>query len=225
MKSLRALPLLCLGLTLLCLLPSGVSSAFAAEAVAFDPKSARTIVTQAEAAMMAGGAPMLEPFLSSLVGVLSSAAASPKNEDAIILGSKAGYALGWYYNDIRQHELALPPLEQAVALNPDNMSAASERIQALNGLQRFDQALVAYDYLLAGTPTVLERALLLRGKGFALTELKRLDEAAAAYEESLQLEPDHQGARNELLYIQRLRTGGTATPTIFKTYDKAKNGN
>ena len=44
-----------------------------------------------------------------------------------------------------------------------------------------------------------------RGIGFALTELGRLDEAEAKYRECLKIDPDDDGAKHELRYIQSLR--------------------
>ena len=49
------------------------------------------------------------------------------------------------------------------------------------------------------------RHLVLRGIGFALTELGRLQEAREAYEASLRIEPDNALAKNELAYLDRLQ--------------------
>ncbi len=49
------------------------------------------------------------------------------------------------------------------------------------------------------------KPLVLRGIGFALIELDRLDEAQRAFETSLEMEPANEIARNELSYIQKLR--------------------
>ena len=46
----------------------------------------------------------------------------------------------------------------------------------------------------------------LRGLGFSLIELKQLDEAEKAFQESLQIEPENKLAQNELAYIQQLRS-------------------
>ena len=45
------------------------------------------------------------------------------------------------------------------------------------------------------------------GSGFSLTELRRYDEAEAAYRASLALEPEHGGALAELAYIAKLKAG------------------
>lgn len=49
------------------------------------------------------------------------------------------------------------------------------------------------------------KPIILRGIGFALVELDRLDEAQRAFESSLQLEPSSELAKNELIYIQQVR--------------------
>lgn len=49
------------------------------------------------------------------------------------------------------------------------------------------------------------KPLVLRGIGFTLIELERLDEARRAFEASLELEPSNELARTELLYIEQLR--------------------
>lgn len=55
------------------------------------------------------------------------------------------------------------------------------------------------------------RAHLQRGRGFALTELGRLDEAEAAYNEALKIDPNDDRAKHELEYIAHLKAGGSPT--------------
>ena len=50
-----------------------------------------------------------------------------------------------------------------------------------------------------------EEAVALRGIGFALIELGRLDEAEAVFLESLEADPDNEAALNELRHIEHLR--------------------
>ena len=52
---------------------------------------------------------------------------------------------------------------------------------------------------------------MLRGRGLALTELKRLDEAEAAYRDALALEPGNALATSELQYI----AGASATSPVL----------
>jgi Flp pilus assembly protein TadD len=62
-----------------------------------------------------------------------------------------------------------------------------------------------------------------RGRGFVLTELGRLDEAEAAYRESLKIEPDSERAKNELQYIARLKAGGPSAPYALGLTPPPKN--
>jgi hypothetical protein len=52
----------------------------------------------------------------------------------------------------------------------------------------------------------------LRGQGFALVELGRLDEAWQAYDDSLESEPNNPLAMQEMDYIDGLRAGGPVVP-------------
>lgn len=73
---------------------------------------------------------------------------------------------------------------------------------------RFAEALASYDAGLAIpdlAPTF--KAPMLRGRGFILTELGRLDEAEAAYRQSLSIAPDNPVALHELKYIASLHAG------------------
>jgi cytochrome c-type biogenesis protein CcmH/NrfG len=47
----------------------------------------------------------------------------------------------------------------------------------------------------------------LRKKGYALTELGRLDDAEVAYRDSLRSQPGNPVAENELAYIAHLKSG------------------
>lgn len=51
---------------------------------------------------------------------------------------------------------------------------------------------------------------MLRGRGYILVELKRLDEAEASFNDSLKVEPKNPIAVNELRYIAELRRGRPA---------------
>ena len=95
----------------------------------------------------------------------------------------------------------------------------TEKTTALEALGRAADALDAVQRWEATEPEDerhRDRARVLRAKGYALVELRRLDEAEAAYRASLMLEP-HKGAANELAFIDQQRQGnalgqGAAAP-------------
>ncbi|MGD0191227.1 MAG: tetratricopeptide repeat protein [Rhizomicrobium sp.] len=89
----------------------------------------------------------------------------------------------------------------------------SERAAALGQLKRFVDALADCDEgLKQDDMEATARALLLRGRGFVLTELNRLDEAEDAYNQSLEFDPGNQHALHELNYIASLRAGAPKLP-------------
>lgn len=137
------------------------------------------------------------------------------------------FYLGTYYNEIGRSEDALRALDAGLAL-PTPLPGSDigetaplligERGAALEALKRPQDALANFDRgLNIKSLKADQRALMLRGRGFALTELGRLDEAEKSYRDSLAVEPNNQRAMNELTYIQRLRAGGPTAPTALFT--------
>lgn len=132
------------------------------------------------------------------------------------------FLLGSYYNEVGRSADALRVLEAGLAL-PGGLTGqglgttrphlASERGAALLKMKRWPEALTAYDSGLALPGLeVRDKARMLRGRGFALIELKRLDEAESTFRDSLKAEPGNALAFNELRYIAQLRRGGQAAP-------------
>jgi tetratricopeptide (TPR) repeat protein len=139
----------------------------------------------------------------------------------------AALLLGTLAVEKRQPEEALIWLERGLAFQPDNLALVTEKGSALILQHRFAEALAFYDAqptidLLAGLANPDGEARVQRSRGFCLTELNRLDEAEAAYTRSLELEPDHGGAKAELAYIRKLRAGGAKQAVDVYTGDKAK---
>ncbi|MGD0866970.1 MAG: tetratricopeptide repeat protein [Rhizomicrobium sp.] len=128
------------------------------------------------------------------------------------------FYLGSYYNEIGKFDDAVRVLDEGLALagvqglgtgiGASQPILVSEKGAALAGLKRWPDALAAYDSALKidGLDDAM-RAHLLRGRGYALTELNRLDEAEQAYNDSLKYEPGNARAQSELQYISGLRTG------------------
>jgi tetratricopeptide (TPR) repeat protein len=137
---------------------------------------------------------------------------------ALILGSDA---VGR-----RQPDEAIAWLDKGLALQPDNLYLVTEKGTALAMLGRAADALALYDATLAlgdRTGDAKSQARLRRGRGWALIELGRLDEAEADYKLSLSLEPGHGGAQRELKYIADHRAGlAKNEPTQLYTAEEAK---
>lgn len=127
--------------------------------------------------------------------------------------------LALYYNEARRHEDALRVIAAGLKLTySDSLGAHlpklySERAGAYAQLKRLDEALATDDAgLNLAADTDADKARFLRGRGYALTELNRLDEAEAAYRDSLKMEPGNPLAMRELAYVEHLKAGGTRAP-------------
>ena len=151
------------------------------------------------------------------------AAAGQATIDLVCRGNPyptAAFYLGSYFNETAQPNAAIEVLNLGLVAAPDSPLLLTERNAAFNALHHWDDTLSGADRGLAIANLLpRDRARLLRNRGYALTELRRLDDAQQAYEASLQLEPDSALAKNELAYIARLKNGGTGAPTkIFMPY-------
>jgi tetratricopeptide (TPR) repeat protein len=169
----------------------------------------------------AGGQVLTDGSADSLLAMMT-AAAGHKNATAIHnpYPTIALY-LGSYYVEAGKADDAVRVLDAglaASALSQMRPLLFSERGTALNALHRFNDSLTNYaDALAIPDLDPSLRARLERGRGFALTELKRLDEAEAAYNASLKDEPGNTAALGELKYIAGLRAGGASVEGVFKT--------
>jgi tetratricopeptide (TPR) repeat protein len=116
--------------------------------------------------------------------------------------------LGSYANENHNFDEAISWLDRGLALQPENQFLISEKATALSALSRKQEA---YDLLRAALDNpmalTLDRARFQRMAGVILIDLDRLDEAEAALNESIRLQPNNPTARNELAYIARLRAG------------------
>jgi len=131
-----------------------------------------------------------------------------------------GKLLATYYDEIGRMEDGIRVLDEGLALSPEPDAKAGQMVISLLGekgfalaaLKRYPDALAVYEQGIAlkDTPP-LERAILYRGKGLIMTETNRLDDAEAAYRESLKLDPGNPRAENELRYIAGLRAGRPKT--------------
>lgn len=124
--------------------------------------------------------------------------------------------LGSYYTETGRPAEAVRVLEAGLALPPavpDVPRATvplltSERATALGRMKRWTEALAAWDRALT-LPGLSDkdRGRMLRGKGVALIELKRYNEAELTFRSSLLADPQNAVALNELKYIEAVRAG------------------
>jgi hypothetical protein len=139
----------------------------------------------------------------------------------------ACFLLMTYANEAHHPEEVLGYGQRGLKMQPDDPHMVTEMATALETLRRPGDALAVIEAWQKRQPVVPPRdgARVLRAKGYALVELKRLDEAEQAYRGSLKLEPDHKGAMRELQYIAGLRTGApTANASTLVPADKANSG-
>lgn len=127
----------------------------------------------------------------------------------------AALMLGLWANETGDGKAAIKVLKKGLELQPGNPLLSAELGAAYTLLHKWKDALAVYQAALEANPLMgkLDLARLLRGKGFALIELGRLDEAEEAYTQSLAAQPGHGGALHELGYIRDLRRGKPAAPT------------
>jgi len=119
---------------------------------------------------------------------------------------------GFALIDLHRSDEAGPLLERAVALSPSNAQFLAELGEWHKSRRRWD---AAYDHIerardaSALSPEAMkafDEGRALRGMGFVLIELGKLDEGERRFHEALKLNPNDAGAKGELDYISRQRT-------------------
>ncbi|MBQ4854044.1 hypothetical protein IMW82_05100 [Rhodanobacter sp. B2A1Ga4] len=125
----------------------------------------------------------------------------------------AYWARGYAYSEMARYADARAELEKALALSPMDSQYKSELAFTYQRDGDWKRMLALYqeaegDADISGaTPAQATRlkCVALRGQGYALVELHRLDEAAGAYQGCLKLVPGEPKSLGELNYIQGLR--------------------
>lgn len=145
-------------------------------------------------------------------------AAANKAGDAVMAPNTYGAAaflLGSWNVENQHYEDALALLDKGLALQPHNELLFTEKVAALQGLRRNEDALAVLQDALSHPDFAFgyDRGRLLRLSGVVLIDLERLDEAEASLNESIRVQPDNPGARRELAYIAQLRAGAPTRPT------------
>lgn len=179
------------------------------------------------AAALAAGVPLRQPEAQP-----SPPQASPPTQPGpavTVLESPyplISFLLGSYYVEVRRPNDAVRVLDAGLTLPPAVADVpramvpvlSAERATALGLAGRQQDALVAWERALK-LPGLSDsiKARMLRGRGVALIELKRLNEAEQTLRSSLILEPGNANAQNELAYIAALRAGRPAVKPDLRT--------
>ena len=122
---------------------------------------------------------------------------------------RAHYYLGYILIHKKQFEAALPYLSAGNLLEPTNPAIIFELANAHIALGNSAQSIDFFNKINKESEYVSGKdiARSLRGKGIALIDQGKLDEAEDALLESLKGDPGNQLASNELVYISQLRKG------------------
>ncbi len=129
--------------------------------------------------------------------------------------AEAYFLKGYLYVSLGNLDLGEKALEEALLLAPRNSLFLSELGHISQAKQDFDKALTIFEKAVLGanfSPEVqkdFEKGRALRGVGFSLIELNRLDEAEEKFNQALEINPDDAGALHELRYIKSLRDKNT----------------
>ena len=141
---------------------------------------------------------------------------SGQGKNAVLLDHL--WAYGYYGKayaliEMGRPDEAMAALDMALELAPYNPQFLSERGHVYQMRKMWSEMLAsnlsAEEFAQFASPEDrrdIEHARALRGQGFALIELDRLQEAEDRFLESLKIDPSSLVARNELDYIQQLRS-------------------
>lgn len=155
-----------------------------------------------------------------LLDALFYATAADKAKDGASAGpievigpawAKAYWARGYAYSEMGRYADARVELEKALALAPMNSQYKSELAFTYERSQDWTKMLALYNEAqdaaaISGPDHASDlECIALRGQGYALVELHRLNEATKAYRDCLKLKPNEPKSLAELGYIKGLR--------------------
>ncbi|PVM88133.1 hypothetical protein DDF62_15245 [Caulobacter radicis] len=189
------------------------------EDVASRTPTAYPLVEERDGVFIVRSGNLSQGLLASLMTGVAAKDARPDQQAKVVVEFNtygvAIFLLGSAAVEARDFAKANAWLDKGLALQPENLMLVTEKGMVLTAQRRHADALALYDATFdkAGTFLIADqqgKARLLRARGFTLIELGRLDDAEAAYKASLEIEPDHGGAKHELSYIAQLRAGAQA---------------
>jgi len=172
----------------------------------------------------------------SLVAMMLAATDKPKGATSVVAVEDPypaiSFYLASYYDELGKPEEALGVLDLGLTFStlPDIDAGETrglilvERGAALEALHRWQDVLQNEDRGLKMDDLDNHvKAAFYRGRGYALTELNQLDDAEAAYKQSLNLDPGNKLAEGELKYIAGLKVGAPrAAPGTLTKVQKAQ---
>lgn len=142
----------------------------------------------------------------------ASATAKPPVSSVVIgpAWAMAYWGRGYAYNEMARYDDAIVELRKALTLAPDDSQYQVELAYSYQQKHDWKQSLSLYqsalDYAEITTSQVPEmKCKALRGQGYDLVELHRLDEAEIAYRACLKLQPNEPKSLGELEYIRQVR--------------------
>jgi tetratricopeptide (TPR) repeat protein len=126
--------------------------------------------------------------------------------------AQAYWARAYAYSEMARYADAQIELEKALALSPMNSQYKNELAFTYQHSRDWQKMLALYreaqaDADVSAGPDEVSalKCVALRGQGYALVELHRLDEATRAYQDCLKLQPGEPKSLGELGYIRDLR--------------------
>ena len=133
--------------------------------------------------------------------------------------SHAYYFLAYIAMQQGNSQAAVDNIDKGLELEPDHPNLLCEKGYILTSMGLYEDAYQYYLEAYQNRPwaTDRQRASALRGMGYQLIELGRLDEAGDKYKESIELEPDNKISRGELEYIKDLKNKVSADSDTEKT--------
>ena len=141
--------------------------------------------------------------------------AATAKKSAVALGpawADAYHIKGYALIDLGRIDDAQAVLKKAVALSPENAYYLSELAYTYQIQHHLATALEIYTHAEEAARTfsptdvkTVELTRALRGQGFILSDMNRLDEAESRYRATLKIDPNDEKAKHELKYIAEQR--------------------
>jgi tetratricopeptide (TPR) repeat protein len=129
----------------------------------------------------------------------------------------AAFLRGFALVDLNRSAEAAPFLKQAEEMEPLSVHYMNEYAEWHKSNKQWQRAFDLFKeaevraLMSTSDGKAHPHARALRGMGFCLIEMGRLDEAEAKFSESLKFQPDSEAAATELAYIKRLREKAVRT--------------